>query len=51
MNVTVHAAETPVSVLTGDYLPLLLQTAGAISADWAAFREHHGRGSAGAGAS
>ncbi len=36
MNVTVHAAETPVSVLTGEYLPLLLQTAGAISADWAA---------------
>jgi IclR family transcriptional regulator, pca regulon regulatory protein len=36
MNVTVHAAETPVDVLTGEYLPLLLQTAGAISADWAA---------------
>ena len=36
MNVTVHAAETPVGVLTGEYLPLLLQTAGAISADWAA---------------
>ena len=36
MNVTVHAAETPVEVLTGKYLPLLLQTAGAISADWAA---------------
>jgi IclR family transcriptional regulator, pca regulon regulatory protein len=36
MNVTVHAAETPVEVLTGEYLPLLLQTAGAISADWAA---------------
>jgi IclR family transcriptional regulator, pca regulon regulatory protein len=36
MNVTVHAAETPVEVLTGQYLPLLLQTAGAISADWAA---------------
>jgi IclR family transcriptional regulator, pca regulon regulatory protein len=36
MNVTVHAAETPVDVLTGQYLPLLLQTAGAISADWAA---------------
>ncbi len=35
LNVTVHAAETPVEVLTGDYLPLLLQTAGAISADWA----------------
>jgi IclR family transcriptional regulator, pca regulon regulatory protein len=36
VNVTVHAAETPVQVLTGQYLPLLLQTAGAISADWAA---------------
>jgi IclR family pca regulon transcriptional regulator len=36
LNVTVHAAETPVEVLTGDYLPLLLQAAGAISADWAA---------------
>jgi len=36
MNVTVHAAETPVEQLTGEYLPLLLQTAGAISADWAA---------------
>jgi len=36
LNVTVHAAETPVDVLTGEYLPLLLQTAGAISADWAA---------------
>jgi len=36
MNVTVHAAETPVSVLTGEYLPLLLRTAGAVSADWAA---------------
>jgi hypothetical protein len=32
----VHAAETPVEVLTGEYLPWLLQTAGAISADWAA---------------
>jgi IclR family pca regulon transcriptional regulator len=35
LNVTVHAAETSVEVLTGEYLPLLLQTAGAISADWA----------------
>jgi hypothetical protein len=31
-----HAAETPIEVLTGEYLPLLLRTAGAISADWAA---------------
>jgi IclR family pca regulon transcriptional regulator len=36
LNVNTHAAETPVEVLTGEYLPLLLQTAGAISADWAA---------------
>jgi len=36
LNVTVHAAETPIEVLTGDYLPMLLQTAGAISADLAA---------------
>jgi len=38
MNVTVHAAETPVEVLTGEYLPMLLQTAGAIGADWAAYQ-------------
>jgi len=38
MNVTVHAAETSVEVLTGRYLPMLLQTAGAISADWAAYQ-------------
>jgi IclR family pca regulon transcriptional regulator len=38
LNVTVHAAETPVEVLTGEYLPLLLATAGAISADWAAYQ-------------
>jgi IclR family pca regulon transcriptional regulator len=37
LNVTVHAAETPVDILTGEYLPLLLATAGAISADWAAY--------------
>ena len=36
LNVTVHAAETPIEALTGEYLPLLLQTAGAISVDWAA---------------
>ena len=36
LNVNTHAAETPAEVLTGEYLPLLLQTAGAISADWAA---------------
>jgi IclR family transcriptional regulator, pca regulon regulatory protein len=38
LNVTVHAAETPLDVLTGEYLPLLLQTAGAISADWARYQ-------------
>jgi IclR family pca regulon transcriptional regulator len=38
MNVTVHAAETSVETLTGDYLPLLLRAAGAISADWAAWQ-------------
>jgi IclR family transcriptional regulator, pca regulon regulatory protein len=36
LNVNTHAAETPVEVLTGEHLPLLLQAAGAISADWAA---------------
>jgi IclR family pca regulon transcriptional regulator len=36
LNVNTHAAETPVEVLTGEYLALLLQAAGAISADWAA---------------
>jgi IclR family pca regulon transcriptional regulator len=35
MNVTVHAAETSVETLTGEYLPMLLQTAGEVSADWA----------------
>jgi IclR family pca regulon transcriptional regulator len=35
MNVTVHAAETSVEKLTNDYLPLLLRTAGDVSADWA----------------
>ena len=36
VNVNTHAAETPIEVLTGEHLPLLLATAGAISADWAA---------------
>jgi len=36
LNVNSHAAETPLEVLVGRHLPLLLQTAGAISADWAA---------------
>ncbi len=38
LNVNAHAAETPVEVLTDTYLPLLLQAASAISADWAAFQ-------------
>ena len=36
INVNSHAAETPLDVLMSRHLPLLLQTAGAISADWAA---------------
>jgi IclR family pca regulon transcriptional regulator len=36
INVNSHAAETPLDVLIGKHLPLLLQTAGSISADWAA---------------
>lgn len=35
-NVTVHAAETPLSVLLDDHLPRLLQAAAAMSADVAA---------------
>jgi IclR family pca regulon transcriptional regulator len=35
LNVNSHAAETPLDVLIGRHLPLLLQTAGSISADWA----------------
>ena len=35
MNVTVHAAETSLETLTGQYLPLLLQAAGEVSADFA----------------
>jgi IclR family pca regulon transcriptional regulator len=35
MNVTVHAAETSVERLTGEYLPHLLRTAGEVSAEWA----------------
>ncbi|HWL99710.1 MAG TPA: IclR family transcriptional regulator C-terminal domain-containing protein [Nocardioidaceae bacterium] len=37
MNVTVHAAETSVRTLTEEYLPLLLQTASAVSADFARY--------------
>jgi IclR family transcriptional regulator, pca regulon regulatory protein len=35
MNVTVHAAETPLAVLTGEHLPRLLRAAGDVAADWA----------------
>jgi len=35
MNVTVHAAETSVERLVSEHLPLLLRTAGDISAEWA----------------
>ena len=35
VNVTVHAAETPVATLREEYLPLLLATASKISADFA----------------
>lgn len=38
LNVNSHAAETPLNVLVGDHLPLLIQAAGAISADWAALQ-------------
>jgi IclR family pca regulon transcriptional regulator len=34
LNVNSHAAETSLDALIGNHLPLLLQTAGAISADW-----------------
>jgi IclR family pca regulon transcriptional regulator len=35
MNVTVHAAETTTQRLVHEYLPLLLTTAGEVSAEWA----------------
>jgi IclR family pca regulon transcriptional regulator len=35
VNVTVHAAETPVETLREEYLPMLLETASRISADFA----------------
>jgi IclR family pca regulon transcriptional regulator len=35
LNVTVHAAETSIETLVEEYLPLLLQAAATISADWA----------------
>jgi IclR family pca regulon transcriptional regulator len=38
MNVTVHAAETSVETLQHDYLPLLLEVASELSADFARYR-------------
>jgi IclR family pca regulon transcriptional regulator len=38
LNVSVHAAETSIEMLTERYLPLLLETADAISADWTMLR-------------
>ena len=38
LNVSVHAAETSLETLTEQYLPLLLQTAAAISTDWALYQ-------------
>jgi len=38
LNVNSHAAETPLDVLVGQHLPLLIRAAAAISADWAAFQ-------------
>ena len=35
MNVTVHAAETSVEVLTGEHLPRLIPVAAEVSAEWA----------------
>lgn len=35
LNVTVHAAETTIATLTEHHLPLLLETAAAITQDWA----------------
>ncbi|MFP5488185.1 MAG: IclR family transcriptional regulator C-terminal domain-containing protein, partial [Acidimicrobiia bacterium] len=34
MNVTVHAAETSIEHLVGEYLPLLLETATAVTEEW-----------------
>jgi len=36
LNVNSHSAETSLDKVTGEYLPLLLAAAGAISVDWAA---------------
>ena len=54
VNVTVHAAETSSETLLHEHLPLLLRTAGEISADWARWQsrphaELHGAGPVAAG--
>jgi IclR family transcriptional regulator, pca regulon regulatory protein len=38
MNVTVHAAETSTETLLHEHLPLLLRTAGDVSAEWAVWQ-------------
>lgn len=38
LNVSVHAADTSIETLTEQYLPLLLETAEKISADWTRLR-------------
>jgi len=38
LNVSVHAAETSIETLTERCLPLLLEAADAISADWMMLR-------------
>jgi IclR family transcriptional regulator, pca regulon regulatory protein len=38
MNVTVHAAETTIERLLHEHLPLLLRTAGDVSAEWAVWQ-------------
>jgi IclR family pca regulon transcriptional regulator len=35
MNVTVHAAETSIEQLTGEYLPFLLEAAAGVTEEWA----------------
>lgn len=44
LNVNCHAAETPVARLVDDHLPLLLQTASEISADFSRVRSEPGTG-------
>jgi len=53
MNVTVHAAETTTERLLEEHLPLLLRTAGDVSAEWALWqsRPHVELGRSPAGAS